>query len=113
MREALTTWKGFTSAIDPATTEVINAAAPISSPIAMLELLLFMAAKVEKISGLPFPSARNVTPASVSLKLKACAMVLRLTEKKSPATRPRVVKRMASHKRMSIVAKGFAPASRQ
>ncbi len=79
MSEALTTCKGFTRAMDPAITEVMNAAAPTSSPIAMLELLLFIAAKVEKMSRPPFPRARNVTPARLSLKCKAWAIVLRLT----------------------------------
>ncbi len=78
--------------MDPAITEVMNAAAPTSSPIAMLEL---------------FTRARNVTPARLSLKCKEWAIVLRLTEKKSPATKSRVVNRTVSHARRWNHCKGF------
>jgi hypothetical protein len=61
------TLNSLTNAIDPATTAVMNPAAPINSPTARLPLWEFIAAKVEKTSGLPFPNANNVTPAMLSL----------------------------------------------
>jgi hypothetical protein len=56
-----------------------------------------MAAKVEKTSGLPFPKARNVTPAKFSLIPKMLAIVLRLMHKKSEAAIPMVLKRRLIH----------------
>lgn len=86
--------KGLTRAIDPAITVAIKPAAPTSSPTAMLELPDDTAANVEKMSGLPLPMAKTVTPASVSLRCRLRAIVVRLTAKKSPATVPIVRKRM-------------------
>jgi hypothetical protein len=80
-----------------ATTAVIKPAAPNSSPTARLPLWVFMAAKVEKTSGLPFPKARNVTPAKLSLMPKMLAIVLRLMHKKSEAAIPMVLKRRLIH----------------
>lgn len=71
MRDIWTTWKGFISAIDPVTTDVMNVADLSSSPNAMFELFLFMAVKVENMSGLPFPNASKVTPACSSLRWSA------------------------------------------
>jgi hypothetical protein len=55
----------------------MNPAAPTSSPTAKLPLFEFIAAKVEKTSGLPFPNAKNVTPAMLSLMPKIDAIVER------------------------------------
>ena len=104
----LATLKGLTSAIDPATTAVMNPAAPMSSPTARLPLFVFIAAKVEKTSGLPFPKARNVTPAILSLIPKMLAIVLRFMQKKSLAAMPIVLKSRPSHVIKSIKAKGRA-----
>ena len=89
----LATLNGLTSAIDPATTAVMKPAAPISSPIAKLPLCVLIAAKVENTSGLPFPNASNVTPAMLSPIPSIVAIVLRLTQKKSLAAIPIVLKR--------------------
>ena len=97
-----------TNAIDPATTAVMNPAAPINSPTAKLPLCELIAAKVEKTSGLPFPNARNVTPAMLSLIPNIDAMVLRLMQKKSEAAMPIVVKSRASHSESMIKATGCA-----
>jgi hypothetical protein len=97
-----------TKAIDPATTAVMNPAAPISSPIAKLPLCEFIAANVEKTSGLPFPKARKVTPAMLSLMPNIDAIVLRLMQKKSDAAMPIVVKHSASHRESIMKATGWA-----
>jgi hypothetical protein len=97
-----------TNAIDPATTAVMKPAAPISSPTARLPLCEFIAAKVEKTSGLPFPKARNVTPAILSLIPNIDAIVLRLMQKKSEAAMPIVVKSNPSHKESIMKAIGCA-----
>lgn len=57
------TRKGWTMAMEPATTAAMKEAAPMSSPTAREPELIFMAAKVEKTSGEPLPKARKVTPA--------------------------------------------------
>lgn len=108
MKLCLATLKGRTSAIEPATTAVINPAAPTSSPTAKLPLPVLMAANVEKTSGLPFPRARNVTPARLSLVPSMLAIVLRLTQKKSLAAMPMVLKRRPSHNKIIVKAIGFA-----
>jgi len=59
----LPTLNSRTMPIDPATTEVMKPAAPMSSPMAKLPLCEDMAANVENTSGLPFPKAKKVTPA--------------------------------------------------
>lgn len=102
------TLKGRTSAMEPATTATMKLAAPISSPIARLAEFVLIAANVEKTSGLPLPKARNVTPAMLSLMPSRLAMVLRLTQKKSLAAIPIVLKRSPSHKTSITKAKGFA-----
>ncbi len=104
----LATLKGLTKAIDPATTAVMKPAAPISSPTARLPLCVFMAANVEKTSGLPFPNAKKVTPAMLSLMPRTLARVLRLMQKKSLAAIPMVLNRRPSHSTMMIKATGFA-----
>ena len=73
----LGTLKGRTRAIEPATTDEMNPAAPMSSPIARPPLLVLMLANVEKRSGLPLPKARKVTPATLSLSPRIFAIVLR------------------------------------
>lgn len=81
----------------PATTAVMKEAAPISSPTAKLPLWLLMAAKVEKTSGLPFPKARNVTPARLSLIPRMLAIVLKLMQRKSDAAIPMVLNSRPVH----------------
>jgi hypothetical protein len=109
----LATLNGLTRAIEPATTAVINPAAPISSPTARLPLCVFMAAKVENTSGLPFPKAKNVTPAILSLIPRMLAMVLRLMQKKSLAAIPIVLNKRPSHNVRMMKATGFALCSLQ
>ena len=76
----------------------------------MARLLLFVlkAAKVEKTSGLPFPKARKVTPAMLSLIPRIVAIVLRLMQKKSLAAIPMVLKRRPSHETRMRKAMGLA-----
>jgi len=107
------TLNGLMNAIEPAITAVMKLAAPISSPTARLPLLVFMAAKVEKMSGLPLPKAKNVTPARLSLRPRSLAIVLRLTEKKSLAAMPMVLKSNPSHNTIIAKATGFARARAQ
>jgi hypothetical protein len=71
----------------------MKVAAPTSSPTAKLPEPAFIAEKVEKRSGLPFPKARNVTPATVSSRPRTDAMVARFGQKKSEAVIPRVENR--------------------
>lgn len=113
IRDDLTTLNGFTRAMDPATTAVMNDAAPMSSPMAILLLSSFIAANVEKISGLPLPRARRVTPAKVSFIRSPRAIELKLTEKKSPATVPKAVKRIVKKKRIRTMASGCKALRRQ
>jgi hypothetical protein len=68
--------------------DILKVAAPINSPIAKLNVPWFIAEKVEKTSGLPFPKARNVTPAVVSLNPRYVAIVAKFGQKKSEATIP-------------------------
>jgi hypothetical protein len=93
--------------IEPATTAVMNPAAPINSPTAKLPLCELIAAKVEKTSGLPFPKAKNVVPAIASLIPNVLAIVLRFTQKKSAAAMPIVENRRPSHKVRIVNAIGF------
>ena len=96
------TLNGRTSAIEPATTDVMKLAAPSSSPIARLPLFDRMAAKVENTSGLPFPNARKVTPVKLSLKPRTLAKVLKSTQRKSLAAMPMVLKSSDSHRMMTM-----------
>ena len=107
------TLKGLTKAIEPATTAVMKPAAPISSPTAKLPLCVFIAANVEKTSGLPFPKARKVTPVILSLMPSMLAIVLRLMQKKSLAAMPIALKRKLSHTTSMMNASGLALASLQ
>ena len=107
------TLKGRTRAIEPATTAVMKQAAPISSPIARLAEFVLIAANVENTSGLPFPKARNVTPAMLSLMPNALAIVLKLTQKKSLAAMPMVLNNKASHSTSMMNATGCACGKRQ
>ena len=91
------TLNGRVIAMDPATTAVINPAAPINSPTARLPLFVLNAAKVEKTSGEPFPKARKVTPAKDSERPSSCEMVDRFGQKKSLAAIPIVENRRQSH----------------
>ena len=62
----LSTLKGRIMHIEPTTQLTIKEAAPNNSPTAKLPVLLRIAEKVENTSGLPFPNARKVTPATFS-----------------------------------------------
>ena len=99
--------------IDPMTTETMNDAAPSSSPIAKLPEFCRMAENVENTSGLPFPNARNVTPATFSSKPSSRARVARLGQKKSEALIPRVEKRKISHTRRLAKTNGRAVVDEQ
>ncbi|KAF2478453.1 hypothetical protein BDY17DRAFT_258914, partial [Neohortaea acidophila] len=94
---------------DSATTVAMKLAAPMSSPMARSGLFDLMAAHVEKISGPPFPRARRVTPAKLSLIPIKRAPALKLTEKKSPAHMPMVRNSRAIQRRTTSHA--LAPAS--
>lgn len=107
------TLNGRTRAMDPATTAVMKPAAPINSPIARLAELVLKAANVEKTSGLPFPNAKKVTPAMLSLMPSKCAIVLKLTQKKSLAAMPIVLNKVLSHSTRMMKATGFACGRRQ
>ena len=111
MKLCFATLKGLTSAIEPATTAVMNPAAPTSSPTAKLPLPVLIAANVEKTSGLPFPRARKVTPARLSLVPRMLAIVLRLTQKKSLAAIPMVLNKRPSHNNIIAKATGLARGS--
>jgi len=52
--------------IDPTTHDTMKDAAPTSSPIAKLPEFARIAENVENKSGLPFPKAKKVTPATFS-----------------------------------------------
>lgn len=84
--------------MDPTTQETMKDAAPRSSPIAKLPELVRRAENVAKTSGLPFPNARKVTPATFSSRFNNCAMVAKFGQKKSEALIPRVENRKTSHK---------------
>ena len=104
---------GRTNAIEPATTDVMKVAAPISSPTARLPLLDFIAANVENTSGLPFPKARNVTPVKLSLNPRILAKVLKLIHRKSLAAIPIVLKIKHIHRMRRMNASGLASAREQ
>ena len=93
------TLNGLIIHIEPTTQDTMKDAAPSSSPIAKLPELARMAENVENTSGLPFPNARKVTPATFSSKPKSWAIVARLGVKKSEALMPRVENRKMSHSR--------------
>ncbi len=90
------------SIIDPEMTETMKDAAPMSSPIANDPESDFIAPKVEKTSGDPFPNARNVTPAVLSLRPSREAIVLRLGQKKSLATTPTQLNRKSIQSRIMM-----------
>jgi hypothetical protein len=72
-----------------------------------------MAAKVEKTSGLPLPNARKVTPAMLSLNPRRDEIVLRLTQKKSLAAIPMVLKSRDSHRVRIMNVRGLRSGRRQ
>ena len=113
MKAFLATLKGLTRAMEPATTAVMKPAAPNNSPMARLLLFVLKAAKVEKTSGLPFPKARKVTPAMLSLIPRIVAIVLRLMQKKSLAAMPIVLNKRPSHVTRMRKATGLACGIRQ
>lgn len=92
--------------IEPTTQETMKDAAPRSSPMARLPELARMAEKVENTSGLPFPNARKVTPATFSSRPRNWAREARLGVKKSEALIPRVEKRNTSHIKRPVNASG-------
>jgi hypothetical protein len=92
--------------IEPTTHETMKDAAPISSPMARPPDPARIALKVEKTSGLPFPNARNVTPATFSSNPSNCAMDARFGVKKSDALMPRVEKRKRSQTRRPVNMRG-------
>ena len=92
--------------MEPTTQDTMKVAAPMSSPIAKLPELARMAENVEKTSGLPFPKANNVTPATFSSKPSSWEMVARLGIKKSEALMPRVEKRKMSQTKRPMNTKG-------
>ncbi|ANB12478.1 hypothetical protein AWJ20_733 [Sugiyamaella lignohabitans] len=77
------TRNGLTTAIDPATTAIINVAAPISSPTAKEPDPILTAAYVLNISGAPLPKARKVTPTTDSASPSKLAIVDRFGHRKS------------------------------
>lgn len=77
-------------------------AAPMSSPIARLNVPPFNAENVEKTSGLPFPKAKKVTPAVDSFKPRYAAIVARLGQKKSEADIPMKENRKARMRRYPV-----------
>lgn len=99
--------------IEPTTHEMMNDAAPRSSPMARLPESARMAENVEKTSGLPFPKARNVTPATFSSNPRSCAIVARFGVKKSEALIPRVEKRKISQTMRAVKTKGLSVVSVQ
>lgn len=101
------TLNGCTRAIEPTTTAVMKLAAPISSPTAKLPLCECMAANVEKTSGLPFPKAKKVTPAILSLIPRLVEIVLRLGEKKSLAAIPMVMNSTLNQRAKIMKARGL------
>ena len=85
--------------MEPTTQETMKDAAPKSSPMAKLPAFVRRAENVAKTSGLPLPNARKVTPATCSSRLRSCAIVAKLGQKKSEALMPRVENRKPSHSR--------------
>lgn len=79
--------------------DVMNVAAPISSPTANPSVPSRTATNVEKTSGEPFPNARSVTPAVVSLRPRYADSVARLGQKKSLAVMEMEEKRRARMRR--------------
>lgn len=77
---------------------VLKVAAPMSSPTANPNVPLLIAEKVLNTSGLPFPKAKKVTPAVLSLNPRYAATVDKLGQKKSEADIPIKEKRNARTK---------------
>jgi hypothetical protein len=99
--------------MEPTTQDTMNVAAPMSSPTAKLPELARMAENVEKTSGLPFPKANKVTPATFSSKPSNWEMEARFGVKKSEALMPRVEKRKMSQRRRAVKTNGRRIASVQ
>ena len=99
--------------MDPTTQETMKVAAPSSSPIAKLPEFVRMAEKVAKTSGLAFPKARRVTPATSSPNRRNWAIAARFGVKKSEADMPRVEKRNKSQRRRAVNMKGRTGGSAQ
>ena len=66
----------------------LKVAAPINSPTASPNVPSLNAENVLNTSGLPFPNAKKVTPAVLSLKPRTVAMVDKFGQKKSEAVMP-------------------------
>jgi hypothetical protein len=82
--------------MEPTTHETMKVAAPKSSPIAKLPDPARMAENVENTSGLPFPNARKVTPATFSSSPRSWAIVAKFGVKKSEAVMPKVENKKTS-----------------
>lgn len=99
--------------MDPATQETIKEAAPSSSPIAKLPECARIAENVAKTSGLAFPKARSVTPATSSFSPRNCAIAARFGVKKSEADIPRVEKMKTSQRTSAVNIRGRTEGSAQ
>ena len=100
------TLKGLMMHMEPTTHDVMNVAAPSSSPIARPPEFVRMAENVANMSGEPLPNARKVTPATFSSRPRIWAMVARFGVKKSEALMPRVEKRKTSQRTRPAKAAG-------
>ena len=105
--------KGRIMHMEPTTQLTMKEAAPNNSPTAKLPVLLRIAEKVENKSGLPFPNARNVTPATLSSSPRVWATVARFGQKKSEALMPIVEKRNMSQTMRPAKVHGRAAGSAQ
>lgn len=99
--------------MEPATQETIKDAAPSSSPIAKPPEFARIAEKVAKTSGLAFPKARKVTPATSSFSPRNWAIAERFGVKKSEADMPRVENRNSSQRRNAVNIMGRMEGSAQ
>ncbi len=102
------TRKGLMMHMEPTIQETMKDAAPKSSPIAKPPAFERRAENVANTSGLPFPNARRVTPATFSSRLRSCAIVAKLGQKKSEALMPRVENRKPSQSRRPTITNGRA-----
>ena len=89
--------KECSTMMEPHTIATVNTAAPIISPNAIDPASFRIARNVDTTSGDAFPSARSVTPTTLSLSSHRVAMDDRLGQKKSLATSPSTLNRASSH----------------
>ena len=112
-KEYFGTLKGRITAMEPATTDTMNDAAPINSPMARLPLPARIDENVENTSGLPFPNARKVTPATLWSNPRKLEMLARFGQKKSDAEMPSVVKRNVNQTRSPMIINTLAGGEEQ